>query len=446
VTGYVETGSRLLALRGAANRDEYIRNGGNSMDYRYRPLALILAAGILAAFSPDGASAQRVRPPRTTAAYVPGSMGIPQPEPKITLSVQNRSLARILYEIFKQTPYKYRVLADVGTTVFSLDVDGVPLSQALRTLLAQDKGKEPLVFSFQKELTGGGTFTVDREYIEVGRVEGENRVSIANARITKVLPEVFKLMNMKYRIEPDVPPLLVSLQLRPSDWSHVLPQIMIEANKQEPGLTYSQDGDTYVVHLHKTFVSGNSTALAPATPRRVKVTAANMPLKDVLAQLFEGSTWKYQVSDAVKDTNITYAASGEPELAALAGVLRQAGMTGRQQLTYREGKGVLYIEPGPLPGEAVVSSRTPTGPQGTVTLNVNQLPLKVVVDSIAQQSGTMIRIAPNVPNIRISIQVDKAPVEQALQTLLQSVADSIPNLTVRSTGNGIYSLELGATM
>ena len=99
-------------------------------DRSLRALCLVpaLAAGVLLGGAP--ASAQLVK--QATVA-VPGSMGIPQPEPTITLSVQKKSLSRILADIFKQARvgYDYKVVADVGATAFDLDVKGVPLTRAL---------------------------------------------------------------------------------------------------------------------------------------------------------------------------------------------------------------------------------------------------------------------------------------------------------------------------
>lgn len=401
-----------------------------------RALPILLAGGMLAC-APGIASAQTTgtRAIRVNSGHVPGSMGIPQPEPKITLSIKQRSLGRILAEIFKQAPYKYEVLADIGATFYSLEVQQVPLRQALTMLLAEDKSTEPLVFSYQPDPVGGGRFIIDREYMQIGFIEGENKVSVGNGRITRVLPRVFEMMKVKYRIEPDVPPLLISLQLRPSEWSQVIPQVMIAASKQEPTLTYSKDGDTYVVHLQKTPVSG----AAAVSQRKIKLAATNMPLRGVLMELFKDSSWKYQVGDEVKDTSITYSASNEPEFSALSSVLRQAAANG-QQVTYREGKGVIYIEPGPLPGNFVVNTRPQS--KGMVVLNVNQLPLKVVVDSIAQQAGITIKVPPSIPNVRVTLKVDKATPDEALQALVEAVAESIPNLQFKAVGTG-YELVQG---
>ncbi|HEU4754285.1 MAG TPA: hypothetical protein VFU47_14340, partial [Armatimonadota bacterium] len=131
---------------------------------RFTSLALITAAVALT-LAPGAARAQLVRPATSPA---PGSMGIPQPEPLITLSIKQKSLGRTLSEVFKQAaPYQYRILALQGPALYSLEADKMPLSQVLKTLLAQDKSKEPMVFYFTRSLAGGGTFTIDREYIEV---------------------------------------------------------------------------------------------------------------------------------------------------------------------------------------------------------------------------------------------------------------------------------------
>jgi hypothetical protein len=395
---------------------------------------LLLAVGVL--FSGSPASAQLVR---STAVAVPGSMGIPQPEPKINLTVQKRSLSRILADIFKQAPYDYKVVADVGATAFSLDCKQASLTQALGMLLAQDTRPDPLIYYFTKSPTGAGTFVIDREYMEIGVDVGENKVSLANARLTKVLPRVFELMKVKGRVEPDVPPLSISLQLRPENWAQVLPQVILEANKTEPTLTYSLDGDTYVVHLHKTPLGITASGAAMPGVRKVQLNVNNAPLRDAIGTVLKGSQWKYQISDGVKDVGITYTASDEPELSALFNVLKQASSLG-PQVTYREGKGVLYIEPGPLPGFAVVPAKGDAA-LARVTLDAKQLRLKNVIATIENQTGATIRVAPTVPDLPITVKLDKASVADALRAVLLAARTSLPNLSYRQMGPG-YVLEL----
>jgi hypothetical protein len=321
-----------------------------------------------------------------------------------------------------------------------LDVKNLPMTQALNQILAQDKSPEPLVYSFRRNPTGvGGTFVIDREYIEIGRIEGENKVSIANARITKVLPEIFKMMKVQYRIEPDVPPVTVSLQLRPNEWASALPPVILEALKKEPTLTSRKDGDTYVVHLHKT---PTGTGIYSGTPasflRPTKVSVTDKPLRDALAELFMGSKWKYEVAADVKDVPITFNVVMEPELAALASLLRLASEAG-QQLTYREGKGVLYIEPGPLPGEAKVETKGKDLKPVTI---MTTRKLKDMVILIGNLSGATINVSPNVPDIPVMLKVKDQRVDVVLKALLDAVKTSIPNLTLKTISPDVFSLEL----
>lgn len=398
--------------------------------------AIGVAALAVVAFwfaGPAGAQAIRAGSPR------PGSMGIPQPEPRITVSVRNRSLGFILNEIFKQAPYRYMLLAETGATVFSLEVRGEPLSRALTMLLEQDRSPEPLVFAFQKLPTGGGVFIINREYIDISSEGGANRVSLSNARLTRVLPEIFRRMRAEYRIEPDVPPVPVTLQLRPADWFEAFVQVLMAAAEVEPTLTYSMDGDTYVVHLHKIPLAAGPTPEAPA--RRVNLTLANTPLRDALARLFEGSAWKYQVSDAVRDTPVTCTIDSMPELAALVTILRYASANG-PLVTYREGRGILYIEPGPLPGALPSALQRAGGTLRLTTREFKEQKLREVALFIAQDTRTTIRVAPDVPDLPLTFRVEKANAESALRELVRAAQGSLPNLTFRATGPNAYVLEL----
>jgi hypothetical protein len=397
---------------------------------------LLAAAAVAAALAALPAAAQLVR----AGAPVPGSMGIPQPEPLITLNIQQKSLGRVLSEMFKQSPYQYRVLADQGAAVYSLNVEKMPLSRALGMLLEQDKRAEPMVFYFTQARDGRGTFTIDREYIELDDIDGELRVSLANARLTRVLPLVFDRIKAKYRVEPDVPPLPISLQLRPTSWDSVLPQVILEAQKRETGLTYSMDGDTVVVHLHKTPVGLPGTPL-PEDARRVKLEVTNAPLKDVLAQFFRGSTWKYEVANRVPDVPITYNTQAEPELAVLYGILRQASAKTGSPITYREGKGVLYIEPGSLPGEAVVETRGPAA--RTFTFSTFSERIKKIAMYIAQSTGTTVTVAPNVPDIPLTYRATNLTADEALRALIEAARGTLPNLSYRQLSPNNYRLEIG---
>lgn len=418
--------------------------------FRIVSLALLGIALIGVTATPSSAQAGGVtfgdqRPTRGNllGLHVPGSMGIPQPEPLITLSVKNRSLGRVLADMFRQTRYQYRILAQIGNQLFSLEANRMPLSQAIKTVLAQDKSAEPLVFNFNKTLTGGGEFVIDREFIDIARNEGENRVSVANGRITKVLPKIFDLMKVPYRVEGDVPPILVSLQLRPNEWSQALPQIVLEANKQEPFLTYSLDKDTYVVHFHKTPVLPvglNSTQAAAL--KRVKVTANNAPFKDVIGQIFQGSRWKYQIADGIKEFNVSYTTAGDTEIGALQSVLKQASEKG-YQITYREGKGgMIYVEPGPLPGEAKVTAKGGISAEPTTSLSLTDR-LSKLAALVGDALMAEVKVAKNVPDLPVMLKIQDASIEQALETLVAAARESIPNLTLRRQGD-TYHLELGS--
>jgi hypothetical protein len=388
--------------------------------------------------------APRPAAPARYLGHIPGSMDIPQPEPLITYKGKRQSLGRILRAVFAQTPYEYQVLAELGNQLYDLDVARVPLTKVLQALLAQDPGQEPLVFSFKITLAGRGTFTVDREYIDVGMVNGENRVSLANARLTKVLPLIFEKMGVQHRIEPDVPPILLSLQLRPDAWEEALPQVMLEAYKQEPTITYSIDNGTYVVHLQKTPTGEDLNIPVGSDARRVKLTAAQTPLSAALAQFFQGSSWKYELSSKVRDVRVTTTLNGEPEFGALRKLLKAAAANGAV-VTYREGKGVVYIEPGPLPGQEVKVARD-TSPQAIrkTSLAPVQQRISEAARLLAEATGTTVRLAPGVPDIPVTFKVQDATIEQALQALVDAGKKSLPNLSFRSTAQGIYVISLGA--
>ncbi|MBM3457188.1 MAG: hypothetical protein FJX77_01440, partial [Armatimonadetes bacterium] len=378
-------------------------------------------------------------PSRLSTTNVPGSMGIPQPEPMITLKISpKRSLARVLHEVFKQASgYDYRVAVSVPGQ-FTVDANNTPLSQVLRKIAEQDTTAEPLVLAFEKNLVGGGgTYVFHREYLELGLIEGEARFSASNARVTTLLPELFKLMKATYRIEPDVPAVLVTTELRPQTWEQVLPQIIAKANEVEPGLTYSKQGNMYVVHLHKspTGITNTGQPVPGVQTRRATVSVVNTPLREAVNQLFQGSTWKAEVAPELQNIRVTYNVASYPELAALRDLLKLAAAN-RGPITYREGKGVLYIEPGLIPGQPTLTARRqePTTMARTTSYTAPASEkLRAIVKILEGAYGVQIRVGPTVPDaVLTNFKIENATVSAALNAVVTGVRQSLPNLNVVS--------------
>ncbi|MFN3652265.1 MAG: hypothetical protein ACK47B_22020 [Armatimonadota bacterium] len=385
-----------------------------------------LAAGAGAAVLMGGSAAAQ-----QPASPVPAVVRLPQPEPRITLTQAPRSLGGTLHSIFKQTPYSYSIRATLGPHLFSVSAADQPLSEVLAEVLKQDPEEEALVWSFVPQPNNGGEVRIDREYIDMGPRDGENLVSLTNARLNKVLPRLFELMNVRGRIDPSVPPLLVDLQLRPNNWSQALSQVLMAVGEQEPNLTYSIDGDSYVVHVQKTPVSSG---------RRIEVAASNQPLRTVVAQILNGSNWKLQIAPSVRDVPISYHVQSEPELLALRRVLKLAAQAG-EPVTYREGDGVLHLEPGPLPGEVATALRAEVARTKTATFNYRLLGLSSVLAGISGQTGAKIEMAPNIPNLPLTVKADQVGVEVALDMVIAALRESLPALSYRKTGEDAYRVE-----
>ena len=64
------------------------------------------------------------------------------------------------------------------------------------------------------------------------------------------------------------------------------------------------------------------------------------------------------------------------------------------------------------------------------------------VEAISQQSGAVIRIAPNIPDLPVTVRVTNGTVEDALRALVENIKSSLPNLSYRALGNNTYQLEL----
>jgi hypothetical protein len=140
---------------------------------------------------------------------------------------------------------------------------------------------------------------------------------------------------------------------------------------------------------------------------------------------------------------VTYSTTSAAELAALAEILRQVSAKGDTPVTYREGKGVLYIEPGPLPGQAQLAvAKAVTGNRRTTNYSVVQRRLKTVAKELSDVYGATVTVAPNVPDLPVTFSINGATLEQALEVLMKAARGSLPNLNIRSSANS-YVLEMG---
>ena len=118
---------------------------------------------------------------------------------------------------------------------------------------------------------------------------------------------------------------------------------------------------------------------------------------------------------------------------------RGLGATHGMQATYREGKGLLYIEPGPLPGEATVLTARLGARK--VTGDFKGKRITEVVQALSQQCGLSIHVAPNVPDVPVTFSVSDVPIEEALRQLQLAAKQSVPSLVVNNAGAG-FQLQL----
>ena len=397
---------------------------------------------VIGAAAPYSARAQTRRTTRrSTGPNLPHE--IPKPEPLVTLKGQKLTMSRALRAAFQNTPYKYRLSARVPLTFVKIDVKRRPLSEVLNTILSADKNtRNPLVWRRERD-----TITIVRESITMGvNDEAEKVITLSEARIGPVLARLFKLMKTPYRIQPNVPPILITLTMRPRKWENALPDLMDRAYQQDRRITFSIVKGTYIVHIHQTPIGLSSAGQATRNAGRlVTLASPDTPLREALAKVFEGSKWKIEVAEEVKDTTVNISANKRPELAVLRDVLRQVSAIS-SPITYREGRGTLYVEPGPLPGQAKLYARAlDSGELRRTSLNLTQQKLSDAIKLLAQSTGAKVTIAKNVPDIRISFTVNNVTIEEALRAVVASGRVEVPNLTFRKVDERTFQIRLGST-
>lgn len=129
-------------------------------------------------------------------------------------------------------------------------------------------------------------------------------------------------------IDPDVPDVLVTLNVSDVPWTTALRSIIRSASGGGRTLDYRQTGETYRVTVRTTAPTAVDVVAAPARPlfmNRGSLYFKNAPLRLVLRRIAAETRVRCQVEPQVEDVAITVTLFGRPASELVAATLESAG-------------------------------------------------------------------------------------------------------------------------
>lgn len=156
---------------------------------------------------------------------------------------------------------------------------------------------------------------------------------------------LFKGSGLQYAIDPNVPNVPITLNIRDISLPAALRLIVRQAAIEAPGLTVSKEGEVYLIQRRVFPISSvTPAAFTPDDPARAPFTYNfyEIPLREAVRVLFEGTGLKCLVAADVPDVPITLNIREIQRVGALRLMVRQAA--GRvPDLTYANEGGVYLV-------------------------------------------------------------------------------------------------------
>jgi type II secretory pathway component HofQ len=251
--------------------------------------------------------------------------------------------------------------------------------------------------------------------------------------LRSALARLFRGTGLSYAVAPDVPnpPITISMQDVPFGTA-------LQTLTQVAGVTYRRENDVYVIGTRPSASEPIVANAAPVAARRVTLHLKEVPLRQALEQLFEGTGLQFAIAPDVPNPPITIELRDEEFATALRQIVRLSAVA-----TYRK-EGSIYIigvrspeatEPEqkiPLLGELPIVGRlfaAPGKPEGgagepaerKVTLALKAVPLRQALEQIFRGSGLRCAVELGISNTPVSLNVREEPFSSVLGRLVDQV-------------------------
>jgi hypothetical protein len=231
---------------------------------------------------------------------------------------------------------------------------------------------------------------------------------------------------------PD-PPITLSVRNAPP---HTALRLLLRAGREPlAGYGVFGSGKRYEVRLipleeqERDFVPERSTD--PRLTRMVSLDFRRTGLRRAVEILVAGSGVRVEVEPKVPEVPVTLSLKDRTAFDGLREVVTAAQRQVPELLFERE-RGVYLLTMNP---------RAPADPaalavlrEKKVTLKLQAVPLREAVGRIFFGSGLQFSVHPNVPEVKVTLEVEGATLEEALQRLVRAAAKEAPGLTLGQAG------------
>lgn len=275
---------------------------------------------------------------------VGGSGAEPAPAPppaRVTLETRDTPLRGALRLLQAQAGFSYTLDSTVPNVPVSLSLRNVPYEDVLHLLVRQAAGSVPglrvtrregaYVISVHRDRVGAETVPVSPEPLDTPALTAAftRKVSVGfhEEGLRQVLARVFSLVGVPYTVEPNVPNIPVTVDVRNGTVWELLSRVLAAAQLQAP-VELGQFGEVYVVALKPGPVRAGGEPEKPAAADRVTLKLQGVPVKLAADALFHGTAYEYTLMPARSEAKVNLDLRDVPLEVALGRLAQEANRSG----------------------------------------------------------------------------------------------------------------------
>jgi hypothetical protein len=254
--------------------------------------------------------------------------------------------------------------------------------------------------------------------------------------------------SLSYVLGPGVGEVPVTLRLEDVTPQAALRLLVGAAARSAPEITHRRVEEVYVVYRREAAPGAAPRAApppldGPAADWKVTGSLLDLPLGLVLSQLFAGSGIQHLLEPAVPAARVSVRLAHTP----LTSVLRALAHAVPGMTAARRGEVYLLRVPGPelRPEEAMVPADvTRAEIDRRIALTARNAPLRDVVEQVFAGSGLPYLVAPDVPDVPLTLEVRDMELQSLLRVVVRLAAERVPDLTL-SRRDGVYVIRRRGT-
>lgn len=235
---------------------------------------------------------------------------------RVSLEARDTPLRGALRLLQAQAGFSYALETTVPNVPVSLSLKNVPFEDVLHVVVRQAAGSVPglrltrregaYLVSVHTDRVGMETFAAGPEPLGPPLLtEAFTRkvsVGFREEGLREVLGRVFALVNVPYTVEPNVPNVPVTVDVRAGTVWDVLSQVLDAARLQAP-VELGQCGEVYVIGLRTAPVRAGGAAPS-SPPDRVTLTLDRVPVAVAAEALFRNSGYEYALTPGRSEARV----------------------------------------------------------------------------------------------------------------------------------------------